>query len=142
MQRSTSTSPLVHCHPRQSGPALPAPNTDGEQGPHPTFTLGSLPQDPGVLRALFPAQLPLPKRGFHVLKLHVFSPSSKGVFLQPISTFPHLPQSLRSRVCLPGPVTISRLGLLKSIGNHCQCNLFQGWPVHCTPCSNGLSDPH
>lgn len=61
-------------------------------------------------------------------------------------THPHLStwasQSLWFRVCLPGPISISRrLCPPKSIGNHCQCNLFQGCSVHCTPCSNGLNDP-
>lgn len=44
-----------------------------------------------------------------------FQPSSQGVLLKHIPTFPHGPQSLWFRVCLPGPITISVWALLSQI---------------------------
>lgn len=41
--------------------------------------------------------------------------SSQGVLLKRIPTFPHGPQSLWFRVCLPGPITISVWALLSQI---------------------------
>lgn len=116
---------------RQSGLALPVPVMNGEQEPGPTFTLGSLPQaepcsQPSLLSTMFLAFLQRCASKTHPhLSTWASVPLVQG--LCPSRGPPPSPGGL----CSP-----------KFIGNHCQCNLFQGCSVSCTPCSDGLNDPH